>query len=119
MTLHCLSIYAFTNPVERRGRFAIHMRGTILRARSASGRVCSDWPVQRRAACVAQDEVVRSFTHKSSMQLAHEYKLRAKERILYQQRVSAAHSELKMTIWVARSLLTESLGLLDRLDVSL
>jgi hypothetical protein len=40
---------------------------------------------------------MRLFSRKSSVELAHQYKLKAKERILYQQRVIAAHSELKIT----------------------
>jgi hypothetical protein len=118
MTLRSLRIYAFTDPVEDRGRFAIHRSGKILRARAASGRVYSNWSAERRAACVTQNEV-RSFAHKSSMQLAHDYKLRAKEQIFYQRRVSAAHSELKITIWITRRLLTESLELMKRLDALL
>jgi hypothetical protein len=121
VTLRNLRVYAFTDPVEHRGRFAVHERGTIINARTASCRICSDWSAQRRAACVAQDEdeVMRSFTHKSSVQLAHEYKSRAKELILYQQRVTGIHSELKITIGIARRLLTESLELLNRVDASL
>jgi hypothetical protein len=45
--------------------------------------------------------------------------MRAKERIFYQRRVTGLHSELKITIWLARRLLTESLGLMKRLDASL
>jgi hypothetical protein len=120
MTLRSLRIYALTDPVEHRGRFAIHRRGTILGARAASGRVCSDWSAQRRAACIAQgDEVMRSLAHKSSAELAHECKSKAEERILYRRRVITAHSELKITILVARRLLTESLELLQRIDASL
>jgi hypothetical protein len=119
VTLRCLGIYAFTDPVEHRGRFAIHRRGTIISTLAASGRVCSQWPAQRRATCLTQDEVVRSFAHKSSLQLAHDYKLRTKERFLYQQCVRTAHSELKITIRVTRRLLTESLELLHKVDASL
>jgi hypothetical protein len=119
MTLRNLRIYTFADPVEHRGRFAIHRRGTILGARAASGRVCSDWSVRRQAAYVTQDEVMQSLAHKSSVQLTHEYKSRAKEQILYQHRVNGLHSELKITIWVARRLLTESWELLHRIDASL
>jgi hypothetical protein len=62
---------------------------------------------------------MRSFARKSSVQLADEYKSKAQERILYQRRVITAHSELKITILVARRLLTESLELLHRIDASL
>jgi hypothetical protein len=121
MTLRSLRIYALADPVELRGRFAIGRLGTILRARAASDRDCSDWSVQRRAACIAQDddEVMRSLARKSSMQLAREYKSSAKERILYQQRVADTLSELKITIWVTRRLLIESFELMKRLDASL
>jgi hypothetical protein len=116
MTLRSLSVCAFTDPVEYQARFAIHRPGT-LNARAASGRV-SDWS-ERRGASAGKGEVEPSFEHKSSTRLAHDYKLKAKERILYQQRVTGAHSELKMNIWVARRLLAESLELLNRLDASL
>jgi hypothetical protein len=116
MTLRSLSVYAFTDPVEHQARFAIHRPGN-LSARAASGRV-SDWS-ERRGASASQGETEPSFEHKSSTRLARDYKLKAKERILYQQRVTGAHSELKMNIWVARRLLAESLELLHRLDASL
>jgi hypothetical protein len=112
VTMHGPSI------LEHRARAAMHGRGTMISG-TASRRAGSDWSAQSRTAYVIEDEVVRSFAHKSSMQLIREYKSRAKERILYQRRVADLHSELKITILVARRLLTESLELLNRVDASL